>query len=57
MVKQYDYDAVGNITKKSDFGDTYIYDPVRSHAVKQVMQGNRVIANYNYDANGFMTNP
>jgi RHS repeat-associated protein len=45
-----EYDAVGNLTYKSDVGD-YRYDPLRRHAV--VAAGDNV---YKYDANGAVVN-
>jgi len=58
QMKSYDYDAIGNITYKSDFGDYYEYDPARPHAVKTVRMGGAngtIKSRYSYDANGFMT--
>jgi len=52
--KTYAYDAIGNITKKSDFADTYIYDNGRPHAVSRVTNGGGQVASYTYDNNGFM---
>jgi len=47
-VKSYAYDAIGNITNKSDVG-AYTYDPLHPHAVATA-GGN----SYSYDANGNM---
>ncbi|MFL9923497.1 hypothetical protein PQR62_04420 [Herbaspirillum lusitanum] len=49
----YSYDAVGNITNRSDLG-TYVYGPAngRPHALKELnfIHGGKL--QYNYDANG-----
>jgi RHS repeat-associated protein len=60
----YDYDAVGNLLEKSDFGRSYQYgDASRSgdsnagpHAVRQVARTDgQVIRDFQYDAAGNMT--
>jgi RHS repeat-associated protein len=58
----YAYDDLGNITKKSDYGDLYKYgDQVRStglagpHAVLSVSNGGVVKATFAYDSNGNLT--
>ena len=48
-----EYDALGNITYKSDVG-YYIYGNERPHAVSQVL-GATFSGNYSYDANGNQT--
>lgn len=53
----YTYDNNGNIKSKSTFGTTYVYDPVKVHAVKTVKDAaGTVIASYGYDAAGRMLN-
>jgi RHS repeat-associated protein len=58
--RSFNYDAVGNMTYKSDVG-TYAYPAlsgVRPHAVSSVSGGgvpNSVTASYTYDANGSLT--
>ncbi|MEQ1593262.1 MAG: RHS repeat-associated core domain-containing protein [Thiobacillaceae bacterium] len=44
------YDALGNLTSKSDYG-AYTYDPTQIHAVSKVSLGT-VDRLYTYDANG-----
>ncbi len=44
------YDAVGNISNKSDVG-TYLYNGPHPHAVSGILNG----TSYNYDANGNQT--
>ncbi|NJM28586.1 MAG: hypothetical protein HC856_11045, partial [Pseudanabaena sp. RU_4_16] len=56
VTKTYRYDAIGNITYKSDVG-SYAYpasgaNSIRPHAVTSV--GGPINASYNYDANGNM---
>ncbi len=53
--KNYNYDALGNITLKSDFGDDYQYNSSRPHAVTHVIKQNSLVAQYGYDNNGNMT--
>lgn len=55
--RYYDYDELGNIRKKSDFGDAYTYgaNGAGPHAVTQVKNGATVLTSYSYDANGNMT--
>jgi RHS repeat-associated protein len=55
VTKTVAYDAIGNITAKSDVG-TYTYDPARVHAVASIGPGGTgtVTASYTYDANGNM---
>jgi RHS repeat-associated protein len=55
LTKTVSYDAIGNITSKSDVG-TYSYDPTRVHAVASIAPGDTgtVTASYTYDANGNM---
>ena len=55
--RNYGYDALGNIRKKSDFGSNYSYGAgvAGPHAVTRVMLGGVEQAGYNYDANGNMT--
>jgi len=50
----YDYDALGNIKVKSDFGNDYRYDNGRPHAVSRVYNSGSLVANYGYDSNGNM---
>ena len=53
----YTYDNNGNLTKKSTFGATYEYDPVKVHAVKTVKNASGgVVGSYGYDDAGRMTN-
>ena len=44
------YDAIGNVTSRTDIAGSYSYDPLRKHAVTAA-GGN----SYGYDANGNMT--
>ncbi|WP_119303171.1 hypothetical protein [Dongia deserti] len=55
LTKTITYDAIGNISAKSDVG-TYSYDPMRVHAVASIAPGatGTVTASYTYDANGNM---
>ncbi len=55
--KTYNYDAIGNITAKSDFADNYLYgeNGAGRHAVTSVQKGGTTFASYKYDANGNMT--
>jgi RHS repeat-associated protein len=57
-MRTYDYDALGNITNKSDLG-TYHYSRTMAgpHAVTSITDpsGTNVIASYGYDANGNQT--
>ena len=55
--KTYTYNAIGNITSKSDFGDDYRYGQrgAGPHAVTSVRSNGAVIASYDYDNNGNMT--
>ncbi len=48
------YDALGNITGKSDAGD-YAYDAARPHAVATINNGPLGAQSYAYDANGNLT--
>lgn len=51
------YDNNGNITKKSTFGTTYEYDPLKVHAVKTVKNASGgIVGSYGYDDAGRMTN-
>ncbi|WP_261627258.1 hypothetical protein, partial [Pseudoalteromonas holothuriae] len=58
----YDYDAVGNLTSKSDYASEYNYsDHLSGHAggganaVKKVQKTNGTWAGFSYDARGNMT--
>lgn len=53
VTKTVAYDAIGNITNKSDVG-TYTYDPARVHAVASIAPGvgGTLTATYTYDGNG-----
>ena len=58
----YDYDAVGNLVLKSDYGKTYDYStslPGHSgggnNAVKQVTKINNIKVGFSYDGRGNMT--
>ncbi len=55
VTKTVAYNAIGNITSKSDVG-AYTYDPARVHAVASIAPGGTgtVTASYTYDANGNM---
>ena len=58
--KTYNYNAIGNITSKSDYGNDYRYGTHIStgagpHAVRQVYNAGVLRASYTYDANGNMT--
>ncbi len=47
----YDYDVIGNITAKSDYGSSYSYNSSAVHAVTEVLIGT-ALNTLNYDANG-----
>ena len=51
----YSYDAIGNLTSKSDFANSYSYPSARPNAVNSVALVGSGTANYGYDANGNMT--
>jgi len=51
----YGYDAIGNLTNKSDFATSYSYSNNRPNAVGNVDLLGGGTANYGYDANGNMT--
>jgi hypothetical protein len=55
VTKTVTYNAIGNITTKSDVG-AYTYDPARVHAVASIAPSGTgtVTATYTYDANGNM---
>jgi RHS repeat-associated protein len=55
VTKTVTYNAIGNITTKSDVG-AYTYDPARVHAVASIAPSGTgtVSASYSYDANGNM---
>lgn len=55
VTKTVAYNAIGNITTKSDVG-AYTYDPARVHAVASIAPNGAgtVTASYTYDANGNM---
>ena len=44
------YDAIGNVTSRTDLSGTFTYDPVRKHAVTSAGG-----VSYGYDANGNMS--
>ena len=44
------YDAIGNVTSRTDIAGTFTYDPVRKHAVTSAGG-----VSYGYDANGNMS--
>ncbi len=54
---EYDYDPVGNITRKSDYGEGYLYNPSQPNAVKSLtmMDSGQTRMEYDYDDNGNLT--
>ncbi|MCI0504764.1 MAG: hypothetical protein L0Z73_01500 [Gammaproteobacteria bacterium] len=61
LTKTYNFNAIGNITAKSDYGNDYRYgtrisvDGAGPHAVREVYNLGTLRASYIYDANGNMT--
>lgn len=51
----YDFDVTGNITKKSDMGDPFLYTTAKVHAVTQLTVG-ATTKNLSYDNNGNLSN-
>ena len=54
-VINYDYDATGNLTLKSDYATSYTYSPSRPNAVSSIMKISGGSVSFSYDANGNMT--
>ena len=50
----YDYDSVGNLTLKSDYANSYTYQPSRPNAVASVTKLNNNTVNFAYDNKGNM---
>lgn len=54
-VIDYGFDAVGNLTKKTDYATSYVYNPSRPNAVSRVTLAAGGTASFSYDNNGNMT--
>lgn len=56
LIDSHDYDAIGNITRKSDFGSSYQYgeNGAGPRAVSSVTKADGSVTRYGYDANGNM---
>ncbi len=54
----YNYNRFGNITKKTDYGSSYLYggNGAGPHAVTTVKNGHSTVATFSYDNNGNMIN-
>ncbi len=48
----YDYDALGNLTLKSDYASAYNYDGSKPNAVSSVLLKNNETLNFSYDGKG-----
>ncbi|MCG9760780.1 hypothetical protein L1D50_16905 [Pseudoalteromonas sp. Isolate6] len=51
----YEYDSLGNLTKKSDYASKYTYADNRPNAVASVLKVNGQVANFGYDNKGNLT--
>jgi RHS repeat-associated protein len=56
LTDSHDYDAIGNITRKSDFGSSYKYgeNGAGPRAVSSVTKADGSVIRYGYDSNGNM---
>ncbi|RLQ21318.1 hypothetical protein DWB85_13530 [Seongchinamella sediminis] len=53
-IVNYDFDAMGSMTEKSDIGNPYLYNATPQHAVSEILSGGSSIHTFGYDANGNM---